>query len=62
MDNFVWPEGLRARFGLIAVDYTTQQRTLRASGRFYGEICRQGGITSAMIAEQLEKLSDTVAF
>ena len=54
MDNFEWAEGLRARFGLIAVDYATQQRTLRASGRFYGEICRQGGITARGIADYLE--------
>jgi beta-glucosidase len=53
MDNFEWAEGLRARFGLIAVDYATQQRTIRTSGRFYGEICRHGGVTEAMLAEYL---------
>jgi beta-glucosidase len=50
MDNFEWAEGLRARFGLIAVDYATQRRTVRASGRFYGDICRTGGVSEAMIA------------
>ncbi len=30
-DNFEWDKGFWPRFGLIAVDYTTQQRTVRKS-------------------------------
>ncbi|WP_372626931.1 GH1 family beta-glucosidase [Arsukibacterium sp.] len=31
MDNFEWAEGYVKRFGIVYVDYTTQQRTLKAS-------------------------------
>ncbi len=35
VDNFEWHEGYVPRFGLYAVDYATQERTLRASGELY---------------------------
>jgi len=53
MDNFEWVEGESARFGLVHVDYDTQQRTVRNSGRFYAEICRSNEITEAMIQKYL---------
>ena len=31
MDNFEWAEGYAKRFGIVYVDYATQQRTLKAS-------------------------------
>ena len=31
MDNFEWAEGYAKRFGIVYVDYVTQQRTLKAS-------------------------------
>jgi beta-glucosidase len=37
LDNFEWAEGYLRRFGLAYVDYATQQRTLKDSGRWYSE-------------------------
>ncbi|MES2411990.1 MAG: GH1 family beta-glucosidase [Bacteroidota bacterium] len=34
-DNFEWSEGLKQRFGLIHVDFTTQKRTIKGSGKWY---------------------------
>ncbi|HVB72090.1 MAG TPA: GH1 family beta-glucosidase [Ktedonobacteraceae bacterium] len=35
LDNFEWSEGYRKRFGLVYVDYPTQQRIVKESGRWY---------------------------
>lgn len=47
LDNFEWAEGYQMRFGLFAVDYGTQSRTLRAGAQpFVDAIARsrpQGG-------------------
>ena len=40
MDNFEWIMGYRPKFGLIAVDRATQERTVKESGRYLGEIAR----------------------
>lgn len=54
MDNFEWAEGLEPRFGLVAVDYKNQKRTIRKSGRLYAEICKQKGVTDGMIRKYLK--------
>ncbi|MGQ0767000.1 MAG: glycoside hydrolase family 1 protein [Gemmatimonadota bacterium] len=40
-DNFEWASGYRPRFGLVRVDYATQKRTVKASGEWFREICRE---------------------
>jgi beta-glucosidase len=42
LDNFEWTLGYRPTFGLIGVDRATQQRTVRPSARFLGEVARTG--------------------
>jgi len=43
MDNFEWAEGYAKRFGLIHVDYATQQRTLKASAHWYRQLIAANG-------------------
>lgn len=44
LDNFEWREGFAPRFGLVAVDYATQERTVRPSARYYERICRANAV------------------
>ncbi|MCU7727151.1 GH1 family beta-glucosidase [Actinoplanes sp. KI2] len=44
MDNFEWAEGYAKRFGIVHVDYTTQQRVLKDSAKWYREVIRRNGI------------------
>lgn len=38
MDNFEWNEGFTKRFGIVHVDYQTQKRTIKASGKWYSKL------------------------
>lgn len=49
LDNYEWSDGFSGRFGLIAVDYATLERTPRGSARVYGEICRENGIPHCLL-------------
>ena len=40
LDNFEWAWGYDRRFGIVRVDYDTQQRTVKESGHFYAEVIR----------------------
>lgn len=44
MDNFEWAYGYKKRFGLIYVDYPTQNRIWKDSARWYQEVIRNNGI------------------
>jgi beta-glucosidase len=37
MDNFEWADGLEKRFGLIHVDFETQERIVKDSGKWLKE-------------------------
>lgn len=38
LDNFEWTFGYRPRFGLVHVDYATQQRIVKDSGRWFARL------------------------
>ena len=38
LDNFEWAEGFEMRFGLIRVDFDTQERTVREGSQAYVDI------------------------
>jgi beta-glucosidase len=40
-DNFEWALGYAPRFGLIHVDFNTQKRTIKDSGRWFAEVIRR---------------------
>lgn len=44
MDNFEWAEGYAKRFGIVHVDYTTQQRVPKDSAKWYREVIRRNGL------------------
>ena len=43
LDNFEWSLGYAKRFGIVHVDYASQVRTVKDSGRFYSEVIRTEG-------------------
>ena len=45
LDNFEWHHGYDSRFGLIYVDYPTQKRIIKRSGRWYAEVTRENGVS-----------------
>ena len=40
LDNFEWAEGFHPRFGLVYVDFDTQKRVIKASGKWYSEFIK----------------------
>jgi beta-glucosidase len=50
VDNWEWAEGEVPRFGIVALDYETQERTVKDSGRFYAGIIAAGGVTEELYA------------
>lgn len=55
IDNFEWEYGESVRYGLVYNNFDTQVRTIRASGRFYVEICDKKAVTQEMINKYLKK-------
>ncbi len=44
MDNFEWNRGYKQRFGIVWVDYETQQRTIKDSALWYKEVIARNGL------------------
>jgi beta-glucosidase len=43
LDNFEWAWGYSKRFGIVHVDFATQQRTFKTSAHFYADVIRSRG-------------------
>ena len=43
MDNFEWNLGYGQRFGLLFVDFKTQKRTIKDSGRWFAKVIQENG-------------------
>ena len=43
LDNFEWSLGYAKRFGLVHVNYATQQRTAKDSALFYSRVVASNG-------------------
>ena len=46
-DNFEWDKGYAMQFGLVAVDRSTQERQVKPSARFLGEVAKANRLTVA---------------
>jgi beta-glucosidase len=44
LDNFEWAYGYSKRFGLVYVDYRTQQRIPKDSARWFAQVTRRNGL------------------
>jgi beta-glucosidase len=45
LDNFEWAHGYGKRFGIVHVDYDTQARTIKDSGRWYSQVIASGQVS-----------------
>ncbi len=45
MDNFEWAHGFSQRFGLVWLDYRTQERIIKDSGHWYSAVIAQNGFS-----------------
>ncbi|MBN1452146.1 MAG: beta-glucosidase [Anaerolineales bacterium] len=45
LDNFEWAHGYTKRFGLIRVDYETQERIVKDSGEWYSHLIASNAVT-----------------
>jgi beta-glucosidase len=44
LDNFEWAYGYSKRFGIVHVDYDSQRRTVKDSGRWYAGVVRRNAV------------------
>jgi len=49
LDNFEWEKGFGPRFGLVDVDFKTQRRKLKPSGKIFGQIAHANAIEHRLL-------------
>ena len=54
LDNFEWDKGFWPRFGLVEVNYRTQERKIRESAKEFAKICQESTLE---IPDNSEKIS-----
>jgi len=47
LDNFEWAEGYSQRFGFTYVDYKTQKRTMKESGKWYAKVAAENRVQAS---------------
>lgn len=47
-DNFEWAEGYHPRFGLVYIDYETQERIIKSSGKWFQNFLSKSAIFSVL--------------
>lgn len=60
VDNFEWERGWTQRFGLWGLNPETQERIRRPSVDLYSEICRENGLSSAMVRKYAPDALDSI--
>ncbi len=55
LDNFEWAEGFYPRFGLVYVDFKTQRRIIKDSGKWYCQFLKNTLVASIEAAQCEEK-------
>ncbi len=48
-DNFEWAEGYKPRFGLVYIDFDTQERIIKDSGHWYSRHIKNAGISTEVL-------------
>lgn len=61
MDNLEWDDGYGPRFGLVEINYETQERRIRPSARFYADVIRDKGVTEESIQNHFRDIQAPVS-
>jgi beta-glucosidase len=51
LDNFEWQSGYSKRFGIVHVNFETQERILKRSAQFYADVIRTNGAALRSVAD-----------
>ncbi len=57
MDNLEWDDGYGPRFGLVEINYDTQERIIRPSARFYADVIKGKAVPEDIIRKYLPGLN-----